>query len=183
MGLNIHIFSDIQIGNMSHIHSFAPLENSSARILILGSMPGEASLRAGEYYAHPRNHFWRMMGALIALDPASDYVHRVNALNSAGIALWDVLHSCKREGSLDANIDKATQTPNDFQGFFAHHSSITHVFFNGSAAEQIYCRMVLPVLKVQPVEYLRLPSTSPANASFSFERKLEAWGALRQCEH
>lgn len=172
----------IKISHMSHIHSFAPLEHENARVLILGSMPGVASLRAAEYYAHPRNHFWRMMGALISLDPAADYEHRINALKASRIALWDVLHSCKREGSLDSSIDKATQTANDFQGFFSRHQHITHVFFNGAAAEQIYRRAVLPALKVQHLEYLRLPSTSPANASFSFARKLEAWSAIQLCE-
>jgi len=173
---------DTKINDLSHIHSFAPLENADARVLILGSMPGVASLRAAEYYAHPRNHFWRMMGALVSLDPASAYAERVKALKSARIALWDVLHSCKREGSLDASIDKATQVTNDFEWFFARHAGITHVFFNGAAAEQIYRRKVLPALKAPHLVYLRLPSTSPANASFSFARKLEAWGALTRCE-
>jgi TDG/mug DNA glycosylase family protein len=165
---------------MAIIQSFAPIEHEHATILILGSMPGVASLCAGEYYAHPRNYFWRMMGALISLDPESPYEQRVHALKSAGIAVWDVLHSCTREGSLDTNIDKASQTPNDFQAFFACHANITHVFFNGIAAEQIYRRNVLPVLNVQHIEYLRLPSTSPANASIPFERKLEAWKSILQ---
>lgn len=103
---------------MPSISSFAPVENSDASVLILGSMPGVASLRAGEYYAHPRNNFWRMLGTLISFEPDSPYAQRIEALKSSGIALWDVLHSCTREGSLDANIDRASQTPNDFQMFF-----------------------------------------------------------------
>jgi len=166
---------------MSTIHSFAPIENENARVLILGSMPGVASLRAAEYYAHPRNLFWRMMGTLISLDPESAYEQRILALKSARIALWDVLHSCTREGSLDANIDKASQAPNDFQSFFAGHINITHVFFNGSIAEQIFRREVLADLELPHIEYMRLPSTSPANASITLERKLEAWKALLQC--
>lgn len=166
---------------MPHIRSFAPVENPDANVLILGSMPGEASLRAGEYYAHPRNHFWRMMAALIALDPAAPYAQRIQALQASHIALWDVLHSCTRAGSLDADIDKASQVANDFESFFARHAKITHVFFNGTAAEQIYRRRVLPVLNLQHIGYKRLPSTSPANASLSFERKLEAWKAVLQC--
>lgn len=166
---------------MPTIHSFPPVENADARVLILGSMPGEASLRAGEYYAHPRNHFWRVMGALIALDPAAPYVMRVRSLKQARIAVWDVLHSCSRAGSLDSNIDKATQQANDFQDFFSRHAAITHVFFNGSTAEQIYRRQVMPFVETRPVEYLRLPSTSPAHASLSFERKLEAWRAILRC--
>ena len=165
---------------MPTIHSFAPIAHANATVLILGSMPGEASLRAGEYYAHPRNYFWRMMGALISLDPESPYEQRIHALKSARIAVWDVLHSCTREGSLDTSIDKVSQISNDFQVFFARHANITRVFFNGSAAEQIYRRNVLPGLKVQRLEYLRLPSTSPANASIPFERKLEAWKSILQ---
>jgi double-stranded uracil-DNA glycosylase len=166
---------------MSRVYSFDPIANINAKVLILGSMPGAASLRAGEYYAHPRNHFWRLLQALVGLDPASSYQLRIQALQSASIALWDVLHSCSREGSMDASIDKSTQTANDFQTFFAQHASITHVFFNGSAAEQIYRRVVLPTLKLKKIEYMRLPSSSPANASFSFERKLEAWKSVLSC--
>jgi len=171
-----------RIRNMPAIHSFAPVENPDSSVLILGSMPGVASLRAGEYYAHPRNHFWRMLGALISLDPESPYEQRIQALKSSGIALWDVLHSCTREGSLDANIDKASLAPNDFKMFFSRHTEITHVFFNGSAAEQIFRKNVLPGLEAQHIVYLRLPSTSPANASIPFERKLEAWRAILQCQ-
>jgi double-stranded uracil-DNA glycosylase len=163
---------------MPTIQSFAPIEDIDARILILGSMPGEASLRAGQYYALPRNHFWQIMEKLLLLPPGTAYAQRVGALKSARIALWDVLHSCEREGSLDAGIDKATHVTNDFASFFARHSGITHVFFNGGKAEQIYLREVLPGLNLQHIEYMRLPSTSPANAAQSFERKLEAWKAI-----
>jgi hypoxanthine-DNA glycosylase len=166
---------------MPAIHSFSPIEDAHARVLILGSMPGEASLQAGEYYAHARNHFWRLMGALLGYKPESTYAERVQALKSAGIAVWDVLHSCTREGSLDANIDHATLSANDFRTFFSRHKKITHVFFNGSAAEHIYRRDVLPALNLPQIKYQRLPSTSPANATYSFERKLEAWSALLQC--
>ena len=118
------------------------------------------------------------MGSLIPLDPESIYEAKIQSLEASGIALWDVLHSCVREGSLDARIDKATQTTNDFNLFFARHAAISHVFFNGSAAEQIFLKKVLPGLELQHLEYMRLPSTSPANASFSYEKKLEAWKAI-----
>jgi len=166
---------------MSSIYSFAPIAEAAASVLILGSMPGEASLRAAEYYAHPRNHFWRVMGDLMAFSAESPYAARAQALKAAGIALWDVLHSCEREGSLDASIDKSSQRPNDFRSFFAAHPHITHVYFNGSAAEQIYRRAVLPELKLPHIGYFRLPSTSPANASIPYERKLEAWKAILRC--
>ena len=163
---------------MPHIHSFAPIEGNKAKLLILGSMPGEASLQADEYYAHPRNAFWRIMGSLIALDPAASYQQREQALKNANIALWDVLYSCVRPGSLDSNINKSTQQPNNFEAFFNQHQNITHVFFNGATAEQTYRKLVLPNITKQRITYLRLPSTSPANASISFEHKLQAWQAI-----
>lgn len=167
------------IADMLRIQSFAPVADSNAKVLILGSMPGVASLRAGEYYAHPRNLFWRIMAALIPLQPESSYELRTQAMRQARIALWDVLHSCTRTGSLDANIDKATQIPNDFQNFFALHTGITHVFFNGATADQAYRKLVLPRLTSTHIHYQRLPSTSPAHASLSYEDKLAAWQVLR----
>lgn len=160
---------------MPLIHSFAPIVNQHARVLILGSMPGAASLRAGEYYAHPRNHFWRLLAEVTGFDASSSYVERTTALATAQIAVWDVLQSCLRQGSLDSSIDKSSQQPNDFQSFFRDYSRIERVYFNGGAAEQIYRRHVLPQLDRPSLSYARLPSSSPANASWSFERKLAAW--------
>jgi len=144
-------------------------------------MPGEASLRANQYYAHPRNLFWRIMGELLETDPALPYSQRVQALKSARIALWDVLRSCRRKGSLDSNIDHESLVPNDFAAFFLRHPQITRVFFNGAKAEECYRKHVLPGTGMGTIEYLRLPSTSPANASLSYERKLEAWRAVTGC--
>lgn len=163
---------------MRHVQSFAPIEDADARILILGSMPGEASLQAGQYYAHPQNLFWRIMGELLGTDLASPYGQRVQALKSARIALWDVLRSCRRKGSLDSNIDHESLVPNDFAAFFLSHPQITRVFFNGAKAEQCYRKHMRPVTGIESIEYLRLPSTSPANASLSYERKLDAWRAI-----
>ena len=166
---------------MRHIHSFAPMEDAHTKILILGSMPGEASLKAGQYYAHPRNLFWRIMGELVGASPDLPYSQRVEALKSARIALWDVLRSCRRKGSLDSNIDHGSLTPNDFDKFFRGHPQITHVFFNGAKAEECFRKHVQLTAGIKHIEYLRLPSTSPANASTSFERKLEAWRAITKC--
>ncbi len=166
---------------MQHIKSFAPIENADAKILILGSMPGEASLKAGQYYAHPRNLFWRIMGELLNTNPDLPYSQRVKALKSARIALWDVLRSCRRKGSLDSNIDHGSLTPNDFGKFFRCHPKITRVFFNGAKAEECFRKYVQPLAVTEGIEYLRLPSTSPANASISLERKLEAWRAVTKC--
>lgn len=157
------------------IRSFPPVADEHARILILGSMPGAESLRAGQYYAHPRNAFWPIMGYLVGAAPALPYEERTLKLEQAGVALWDVLASCTRRGSLDSSIDPASIHPNEFADFFEAHPLIERVFFNGSMAEQSFRKHVLPDLHHLPVRYLRLPSTSPANASLRFEQKLKIW--------
>lgn len=164
---------------MSLIYSFPAIEDINAKVLILGSMPGVASLRAAQYYAHPRNLFWRFMRTLLSLPADTSYEKNIRALKLANIALWDVLHACSRQGSLDSGIEKRSRIPNDFQTFYAAHSSITHVFFNGAVAEQSYRKLVLPNLQTRQIHYQRLPSTSPANASMSYEYKQQAWQAIR----
>jgi TDG/mug DNA glycosylase family protein len=166
---------------MRQVQCFAPVENANAHVLILGSMPGEASLRANQYYAHPRNLFWRIMGELFGAGPDLPYQQRIQALRSAGIALWDVLHTCSRKGSLDSNIAGASLVPNDFAAFFQRHPKICHVFFNGAKAEECYRKRVLPCIESKSIDYLRLPSTSPTNAAISYERKLDAWRAITKC--
>lgn len=146
-----------------------------AEILILGSMPGVASLQAGQYYAHPHNLFWRIMAKLLDFDPATPYDSRVQALKTARIALWDVLRSCLRKGSLDSDIACESLEPNDLVAFFRKHPKITHIYFNGAKAEECYRKYILPATDRKNLAYLRLPSTSPAHASVSFERKLEKW--------
>ena len=168
---------------MPRVRSFPPIVDAKARILILGSMPGKASLAAGQYYAHAQNLFWRILGDVTGADSASPYEARARALKARGIALWDVLASCAREGSLDSAIDDATIRPNDFAAFYRTHPRIAHVFFNGAKAEACYRKHVLPVLAGGPApqSYHRLPSTSPANASISGAYKLRMWKqALRQ---
>jgi hypoxanthine-DNA glycosylase len=99
---------------MTTIYSFPAIADDNARILILGSMPGKASLQAGQYYAHPRNQFWPILGELVGAGPTLNYDARISVLLSANIALWDVLKSCYRSSSLDADIDKASMIANDF---------------------------------------------------------------------
>ncbi|MFA7242487.1 MAG: DNA-deoxyinosine glycosylase [Sulfuricellaceae bacterium] len=163
---------------MPHIHSFPPIEDASARVLILGSMPGKESLRLGQYYAHRRNAFWPIMGELIGAAPPLPYEARTQMLKSAGIALWDVLASCTRDGSLDSDIDKTSISPNDFKSFFLTHPGIAQVFFNGAVAEACFHRLVRQTLEPRSLHYQRLPSTSPANASIPYQRKLEAWASV-----
>jgi hypoxanthine-DNA glycosylase len=161
------------------VRSFAPIAGRNARVLILGSMPGQASLAAGRYYAHPQNAFWRIASELLRIDPQARYAARVKALKSSRVAVWDVLHSCVRQGSLDTMIEQ--EVANDFAAFFRTHRGITHVFFNGAKAEASFKRHVLPEMKVK-LRFTRLPSTSPAHASLPFRRKLAAWRAILKQE-
>lgn len=161
---------------MSLVTSFPPLARPQARALVLGSMPGVASLTAQQYYAHPRNHFWPIMANIAGFDAQAPYAERVDALTRAGFAVWDVLQSCVRPGSLDSAIQSGTRIPNDFTAFFAEHPSIARVCFNGTEAQNSFTRHVLPGLSVKGVDYVRMPSTSPAHA-VPFAHKLAAWRA------
>ena len=160
------------------VQSFAPVADRHAQILILGSMPGRDSLAAGQYYAHPYNLFWKIMAALLGFEPQAPYRGRLKALRGARIALWDVMHSCKRAGSLDASIERDSVQANDFAPFFREHRQIGHVFFNGSTAQATYVRHVLPAVAPLGLQYTRLPSTSPAHAALSYRQKLAAWRAV-----
>jgi double-stranded uracil-DNA glycosylase len=160
---------------MTKVSSFNPVADHNAKVLILGSMPGKVSLEAREYYAHPRNSFWRITGEIAGFSPTSPYPDRLKALKQSGIALWDVLHSCVRPGSADSAIETGTRVPNDFDSFFQNHPEITLVCFNGVEAEKSFNKYVLPKLNHDGKKYVRLPSTSPAYAVLSFEQKLEAW--------
>ena len=164
------------------VQSFPPIATGAARCLILGSMPGVASLQAGQYYAHPQNRFWPIMGRLLGFDVIqTPYAQRVEYLQTAGIALWDVLQSCERIGSLDAAIRRETQVVNDFPAFFEAHPKIRRVYFNGAHAAQVFSCLVRPLLPENlNVQFVRLPSTSPAHASLSFEDKLAAWQQVMQ---
>jgi hypoxanthine-DNA glycosylase len=145
-------------------------------------MPGEASLDAGQYYAHARNAYWKIMGELFGAGPELPYDARLQTLTACGIALWDVLESCIRPGSLDSSIDRTTAQTNDFAALFARHRSIRNVFFNGRAAEQLFRRRVLPDLgeRAADLSLHVLPSTSPAHASRSYAQKLRAWTLVRE---
>lgn len=167
------------------VRGFPPLAARGARVLILGSMPGVASLQAGRYYAHPHNAFWRLMGELLEAGPGwaqQPYAARARLLRSRGLAVWDVFASCARQGSLDSAIDDSTAQANDFSGFFRAHPRIRRVFFNGAKAEAGFRRHVLgvPQADLPALRCARLPSTSPAHASLDFTAKLRAWRAVAQ---
>ena len=163
---------------MSEARSFPPLVDASATVLILGSMPGTASLAAQQYYAHPRNAFWPIMGELFGARPEWEYARRVAALSRAGIAVWDVLDACVRSGSLDSNIRREGMMANDFRSLLAAHPRISRIYFNGAKAEQLFEDMVLPSLGNPGLLRRRLPSTSPAHAGMKFADKLASWRCI-----
>jgi double-stranded uracil-DNA glycosylase len=161
-------------GGVEPQHCFAPVVRPDTRLLILGSLPGAASLAAGRYYAHPRNRFWRLTGAIIGRDlPALPYDERLEALLDAGIGLWDTVARATRRGSLDADI--RLEAANDLSAIAARLPSLAAIAFNGGAAARIGRRALGPETAIRLID---LPSSSPAY-TLSFERKAEAWLQLR----
>jgi hypoxanthine-DNA glycosylase len=159
-------------GDNPPLTGLAPVAGPVTRLLVLGSFPGVASLRAQQYYGHPRNHFWPILSALWGIDlPALPYAERLQAMQSFGLGLWDVYAACRREGSLDGAIEQPV--PNDLAGLVARLPALQAIAHNGGESARAMRFTRAPGLPVY-----RLPSTSPANASWSFERKLSAWRAV-----
>ena len=154
------------------VRSFAPIAAPNAHILILGSMPGIASLEAGQYYAHSRNAFWPIMGALFGAAPDLPYTERVARLKDEGVAVWDVLQACEREGSLDSSI--RAEVPNDFAGFFAAYPKIRRIGLNGGKAAASF-RKHAGHCPPAGAEVHALPSTSAAHAARGLEDKCAIW--------
>ncbi|SAL43463.1 DNA-deoxyinosine glycosylase [Caballeronia humi] len=151
------------------LQGFPPIANGATHTLILGSFPGVASLVATQYYAHPRNQFWRLVGTVIGESLHElPYDARVERLLAHGIGLWDVLAACERKGSLDAAIRHAN--PNDFASFRRHAPQLRKVCFNGKTSGRFE-----PVIRAAGYATLVLPSSSPAHAMLSFEQKLAVW--------
>ena len=154
--------------------SFPPIADARARVLVLGTLPGEESLRRREYYAHPRNLFWPIVFALFDATPALDYGERLAFVAARRIALWDVCELAEREASADSAIRR--ERPNAIDRLLDTHPLIRAVAFNGSGAERLYDRHFT---RRTEVAYLALPSTSPAHARMDFAAKLTRWTALR----
>ncbi len=155
------------------IHSFPPFVNSNTEILILGTMPGIASLEKQEYYAHPRNHFWKIMYTLLKNLPISEiFEEKIKLIQSNNIGLWDVLQNCERKGSLDIHIKNHIE--NDFEMLFEKFPGITKIVFNGKESHKYFLKNFG---QIKGITYYVMPSTSPAN-TISFEKKLEIWSAI-----
>ncbi|MGB5256630.1 MAG: DNA-deoxyinosine glycosylase [Woeseiaceae bacterium] len=167
---------------MQSAKGFPPVARADARILILGSLPGQRSIAAQQYYAHPRNAFWSIMQELFEIHGA--YEDRLLQLLDNKIALWDVLGSSVRPGSLDSSIDLDSARVNDFAAFLDAHRDIRLIAFNGKKAAQMFRRFVASDVVGREVELAFLPSTSPAYAAMPFSGKLVAWrDALQAGEH
>lgn len=164
---------------MALVESFPFIAAPHSHTLILGTMPGIASLTQQQYYAHPRNAFWPIMGELLAFDPRADYATRTAALAAAGYALWDVLKACVRPGSLDTSIEPASIVPNDIAAFVAAHPALHRIACNGGKSVQLFRRHVAPLLAAdaRQLEFIALPSTSPAHAGMPYAEKLRRWRA------
>lgn len=154
--------------------AFAPIVDSNSRILLLGTMPSEESLRKQEYYGHKSNQFWKIIFALYNKPLTSEYRERVALLLEKGIALWDVLSSCEGSGSADSNIKK--ELSNDFTLFFTQNPQISHIFFTSKKAEEFFRKYV--DTQQLSLRCTTLPSPSPANARMSFDEKLKQWKAI-----
>lgn len=154
-------------------YSFPPAVREGCTVLMLGSLPGDASLQKAQYYAHPRNAFWRIMGRLCGFSADLPYEERLEKLNAAGIALWDVVLSGKRPGSLDAHI--RDETPNDIAALLHKYDTIRTICCNGGTAHR-YLKRYFPALCEEGRWHtIQLPSTSPAAARLNFEAKLSAY--------
>lgn len=154
------------------ITAFPPILPRRPHTLILGSMPGGKSLELNQYYAHPQNQFWRFMGDIFGALPTIPYHDRIEVLKSKGVAVWDVLKACSREGSMDADIKNPVV--NDFDLFYKQNPTIILVVFDSLTAENFYKRLVLPTLTKELV-YKRVPSPSPAHARMNYEAKRILW--------
>jgi len=157
------------------IYSFPPAVNAQTRLLVIGSMPGEASLRAQEYYAYKYNQFWPMMFDFFAAGRTPEnYQDKIQTLLANGVGLWDALAACERTGSLDGNISRPK--PNDFPALFQQFPQIHTLLFNGQAARTHFKRAFGDAGKICHT----LPSTSPAHAARSYEEKKTLWRAALQ---
>ena len=168
------------------LRGLAPIEATSTKLLILGSMPGKESLNRQQYYAHPRNAFWFIMTGLLKLQPGLSYPERQIALKRNRISLWDILDNCIRPGSLDSDIVGHSEVANKLEDFHRRHLELQAIAFNGRKARLSFTRHFLRhnLTRWQNITLIDLPSTSPAYASLRPAEKLQLWrNGLTQVYH
>jgi len=154
--------------------SFSPISSPNSNILILGTMPGTKSLELNQYYGHSQNNFWKFLFTIFNEDFSTDYDIRKKLLLKNNVALWDVLQYCDRVGSLDSAIKN--EIANDFETFLKNHPNIKTILFNGQKAAAFFKKYVH---LQKEYNLITLPSTSPANASKTYQSKLEEWKIIR----
>jgi len=163
------------------VTGFSPLladHDEQVTVLVLGTAPSVKSLQLQQYYAHPQNTFWWIMGQLFEFDHQLAYDQRHKLLNENGVVVWDVLQSCEREGSLDSSIQFESEVANDIPKLLRQFGGIKKIICNGGMAFKLLKRHY-PELFEQGFEILQMPSTSPANARMSKQEKLAKWAKLK----
>lgn len=150
--------------------SFSPIIPYNPKVIILGSLPGDLSIASNEYYAHPQNRFWKILGNIFTM-PTSGYAAKLQILETKQIALWDICKTADREGSMDTDIKAVV--PNDILLLLKTYPTIRHIFFNGQKASHLFKKHILQPI---PIPQLTLPSTSPANARYSITLLTDIWG-------
>ena len=165
---------------MNRLDGLAAQVRSDCRVLVLGSMPGDASLSQARYYAHPRNRFWPLMERLCGVDSSLPYPERLERLHDAGIGLWDVIAHCRRTGSLDAAIERESIEVVPLAAVIGQWPALRMIACNGAMAASLFQRHLWPsVQAVRPdLTVVAFPSTSPANASHSLDRLQARWEVL-----
>lgn len=156
---------------------FLPILGHKPKVLILGTMPSVRSLEDQQYYAHPQNAFWWIMSELLGFDLLASYAERTHCLSENNIAVWDVISSCHRPGSLDSAIDQSSLTANNFSALIEQNTSIALIVFNGQTAHKLFKKYVS--LSNYTGSFLVMPSTSPANAATNRDAKLASWRAIQ----
>lgn len=161
------------------LSGFPAVINENCDRLVLGSMPGVQSLNASAYYAHPQNAFWWIIESCFGIDRSLPYDERYASLLNQGVGLWDVVHRCRRPGSLDAAIDSASIEANDFASLLTDHPNIRLILLNGGKAAELWHKRVMPTLGEcgETLSFEQMPSTSPAYAAMKRDEKLKIWNS------
>jgi len=166
----------LEVFYLTQFHNIPPLYDENSNILILGSFPSVKSRKQGFYYGHPQNRFWRVVSVVFGCETPLTISEKKAFLLSNGIALWDVIATCSIEGSSDSSIENAV--PNDI-GIILRSCPIRRIFTNGTASSELYRKLIYPLTGIESV---RLPSTSPANASWPLDKLIAAWRLLIQVQ-